>query len=43
MSKRRTYVKPTIKKLEIDNQTSMILQSPPIDPPISLNPFRFPF
>lgn len=41
---RRIYKKPTIRELNIDHQTSMILQSPPPDPPdIELGFLRLKF
>ena len=39
---KRNYSKPKIKKVQIDNQISMIMLSNPGDPEIysSLNPFK---
>lgn len=43
-NKKKTYSRPTVKKVIIDNEISMMMMSPPTDPEASmklLNPLRW--
>ena len=45
---KRTYVKPQVERIELDNEVSMVMMSPPIDKDesmtssdnFSINPFK---
>jgi secreted Zn-dependent insulinase-like peptidase len=47
--KKRTYSKPQIERIKLDNEISMVMMSPPGDPDgsiqtehFSINPFKMP-
>jgi secreted Zn-dependent insulinase-like peptidase len=47
--KKRTYSKPQIERIKLDNEISMVMMSPPGDPNgsiqpehFSINPFKIP-
>lgn len=40
-SKRRNYSKPSVKRIRLDNEISMVMMSPPPDPRESIQPDHF--
>jgi hypothetical protein len=47
--KKRTYSKPQVERIKLDNEISMVMMSPPLDPDgsiqpehFSVNPFKMP-